>query len=157
MIEEEEKEEEKWLLFAYFGYFRAKREYFSYWQSFQTTSWFEGKEIYPGPSLLSFFLSFFLSPSISLRQTICACCIVLYRNIGPMSRVFANGLGDRGSIPGRVIAKTQKWYLMPPCLALSTIRWGSRVMWSNPGSGVAPSLTPRCSSYWKGSIRFNLD
>ena len=25
-----------------------------------------------------------------------------------MSRVFANGLGDRGSIPGRVIAKTQK-------------------------------------------------
>ena len=25
-----------------------------------------------------------------------------------MSRVFANGLGDRGSIPGRVISKTQK-------------------------------------------------
>ena len=25
-----------------------------------------------------------------------------------MDRVFANGLGDLGSIPGRVIAKTQK-------------------------------------------------
>ena len=25
-----------------------------------------------------------------------------------MSRVFANGPGDRGSIPGRVIQKTQK-------------------------------------------------
>ena len=25
-----------------------------------------------------------------------------------MSRVFANGLGDRGSIPGRVIPKTQQ-------------------------------------------------
>ena len=25
-----------------------------------------------------------------------------------MSRVFANGLGDQGSIPGRVIPKTQK-------------------------------------------------
>ena len=25
-----------------------------------------------------------------------------------MSRVFANGLGDRGSIPGRIIPKTQK-------------------------------------------------
>ncbi len=35
--------------------------------------------------------------------------------------VFANGLGDRDSIPGRIIPKTQKWYLMPPCLALSTI------------------------------------
>ena len=31
-----------------------------------------------------------------------------YRAIGLMSRVFANGPGDRGSIPGRVIPKTQK-------------------------------------------------
>ena len=30
------------------------------------------------------------------------------QTIGLMSRVFANGLGDRGSIPGRVIPKTQK-------------------------------------------------
>ena len=33
------------------------------------------------------------------------------RAIGLMSRVFANGPGDRGSIPGRVIAKTQKMVL----------------------------------------------
>ena len=39
-----------------------------------------------------------------------------------MSRVFAIGAGNQGSIPGRVIQKNQKWYLMPPCLALSTIR-----------------------------------
>ena len=32
-------------------------------------------------------------------------------NIGQMSRVFANGSGDRGSIPGRVIPKTQKMVL----------------------------------------------
>ena len=31
-----------------------------------------------------------------------------------MVRVFANGLGDLGSIPSRVIPKTQKQYLMPP-------------------------------------------
>ena len=30
------------------------------------------------------------------------------RAIGLMSRVFANGSGDQGSIPGRVIPKTQK-------------------------------------------------
>ena len=35
-------------------------------------------------------------------------------DIGMMVRVFANDLGDLGSIPGRVIPKTQKWYLMPP-------------------------------------------
>ena len=42
--------------------------------------------------------------------------------IGIMSRVFANGPVDQGSIPDRVLPKTQKSYLMPPCLALSTIR-----------------------------------
>ena len=37
--------------------------------------------------------------------------IYIYRAIGLMSRVLANGLGDRGSIPGRVIPKTQKMVL----------------------------------------------
>ena len=55
-----------------------------------------------------------------------------------MSREFANGAGDLSSILGRVLPKTQKWYLMPPCLTLSIIRLGSRVKWSNPEKGVAP-------------------
>ena len=38
--------------------------------------------------------------------------------------------------------RLKKWYLMPPCLTLSIIRYGSRVKWSNPGKGVAPSPTP---------------
>ena len=38
-------------------------------------------------------------------------------------RVFANGHEDRGSIPGRVISKTFKWYLIPPFLTLSDIRY----------------------------------
>ena len=33
----------------------------------------------------------------------------------------------------------------------------SRVKWSNPGNGVAPSPTPWCSSYRKGSLRVTLD
>ena len=41
---------------------------------------------------------------------------------------------------------------MPPCLTLSVIRYRSRVKWSNPGKGVAPSLTPLCSSYRKGRL-----
>ena len=36
---------------------------------------------------------------------------LLNRAIGLISRIFANGLGDRGSIPGRVIPKTQKMVL----------------------------------------------
>ena len=49
------------------------------------------------------------------------CCDVLvtvYSQYGLMSRIFANSLQD----PGRVISKTQKWYLMPPCLRFSIIR-----------------------------------
>ena len=74
-----------------------------------------------------------------------------------MVRVFANGLGDLGSIPGRFIPKTQKWCLMPPCLTLSIIRYGSRVKCSNPGKGVAPSPTLWCSSHRKGNLWITLD
>ena len=66
-----------------------------------------------------------------------ACLINKYinRDIGPAVRVFANGPGDLGSIPGRVIPKTLKMELDT---TLSIIRYGSRVKWSNPGNGVAP-------------------
>ena len=75
-----------------------------------------------------------------------------------MSRVFANGPGDQGSIPGRVITKTWiKWYFIPPCLTLSIIRYVSRIKWSNPGKRGVPSPTPWCSSYWKGSLHVTLD
>ena len=48
--------------------------------------------------------------------------------------------------------RLKKWYLMPPCLTPSIIRYWSRVKWSNPGKGVAPSPTSRCSSYREGSL-----
>ena len=53
--------------------------------------------------------------------------------------------------------RLKKWYLMPACLTLSIIMCGSKVKWNNPGKGVAPSPTPRCSSYRKGNLRVTLD
>ena len=53
--------------------------------------------------------------------------------------------------------RLKKWYLMPLCLTLIILRYGSRVKWSNPGKGVASSPTPWCSSYRKGSFRVALD
>ena len=50
-----------------------------------------------------------------------------------------------------------KWYLLPPRLTLSDIKCVSRVKWSNPGKGVWPSPTPRCSSYWKRSLLVAFD
>ena len=48
---------------------------------------------------------------------------LIYIYTRPLAKwVEYNGPGDRGSIPGRVIPKTLKWYMMPPCLILSIIR-----------------------------------
>ena len=74
-----------------------------------------------------------------------------------MVRVFANGPGYLGSIIGRVIPKTQKWYLMSPFLTLSIIRYGSGVKFVNPGKGVAPSPTSWCCSYRIGSLQVTFD
>ena len=84
----------------------------------------------------------------------CFFMVDFIRLIGPVGRVFANDPGDLGSVPGRVIPK---WYLIPPSFTLSNMRYVSRVKWSNPGKGVALSPTPRCSSYWKGSLLVVLD
>ena len=51
----------------------------------------------------------------------------------------------------------KKLYWMPLCLALSIIRHGSSLKWSNPGKGEAVSPSPWCSSYWKGSLWVTLD
>ena len=59
-------------------------------------------------------------------------------------------------VPHLLKYRKKKWYLMPPCLTLSILRSASRVKWSNPGKGVAPSPTPCCSSYRKGSLRVTL-
>ena len=72
------------------------------------------------------------------------------RLISPVGRVFANGSGDWGSIAGRVIPKTLKWYLIHPCLTLSIIRYVSRIKWGNPGKGLAPSPTSGVVTIEKG-------
>ena len=72
---------------------------------------------------------------------VCVCvCVDL------VGSVFANGLRVHGSIPGRVIPKTQNWYLILPLLTLSIIRYISRVKLSNPEKPVAPISAPRYSS-----------
>ena len=66
-----------------------------------------------------------------------------------MVRVFANGPGDLGSIPGRVIPKTQKMVLDATMLNTQHYKVRIKVQWSNPGKGVMPSPTTWCSSYRK--------
>ena len=82
---------------------------------------------------------------------------ILDRFFGQVGRVFANGPEDLGSIPGRVMPKTFKMVLDTSWLNTQHYKVLSRVKWSNPGKGVAPFPTPRCSSDWKGSLRVTLD
>ena len=53
-----------------------------------------------------------------------------------IGRVFANSPGDVGSIPCRFISKTLKMVLDTPCLALSNIRYVSKVEQSREMSSV---------------------
>ena len=66
--------------------------------------------------------------------------------------MFANGPGDRGSIPSRVIPKTPKMVLDISLLNIQHYKLRINGNWINPGKGVAPSPTPRCSSYWKKRV-----
>ena len=66
--------------------------------------------------------------------------------------MFANDLRDWGSIPGRVLPKTQKRYLYASLLNTQHYKVRIKSKWSNPGRGVASSTTPRCRSYWKGNL-----
>ena len=72
-------------------------------------------------------------------------------------RVFANGLGDLGSIPGRVIPKTQKMVLDASLLNTQHYKVRIKGKVEQSREGVAPSPTPRCSSYRKGSLWVTLD
>ena len=65
--------------------------------------------------------------------------------------------GDLGSIPGRVIPKTQKMVL--DASLLNTQHYKVRIKGKVEPSreGVAPSPTSWCSSYRKGSLRVTLD
>ena len=70
-----------------------------------------------------------------------------------MRRVFAIGPGDRGSIPGRVIPKTQKMVL--DAALLSTQHYKVQIkgkVGQSRKKGITPSSTIRCSSYWKGAF-----
>ena len=81
---------------------------------------------------------------------VCVCvCIYIYIYIyiyiwaiGIMVRVFANGPGDRGSIPGQVILKTQKIVLDAALLRTLhyKVRIKSKVEQSRESSRALPNI-----------------
>ena len=73
-----------------------------------------------------------------------------------MVRVLANGLGDMGSIPGRIIPKTQKMVLDASLLNTQHYKVQIKGKVEQSREGVAPSPTPWCSSYRKGKLRVTL-
>ena len=82
-------------------------------------------------------------------------CVCIFHELGV--RVFANGPGDLGSIPGRVIPKTQKMVLDASLLSTQHYKVRIKGKVEQSRKGVAPSPTHWCSSYQKGSLRVTLD
>ena len=71
--------------------------------------------------------------------------------------MFANDPGDLGSIPGRVIPKTQKVVLDASLLNTQHYKVRIKGKVEQSREGVAPSLTPWYSNYRKGTLRVTLD
>ena len=71
--------------------------------------------------------------------------------------MFASGPGDLGSIPGRIIPKTQKMVLDASLLNTQHYKAWIKGKVEQSREGVAPSTTHWCSSYRKGSLRVTLD
>ena len=53
--------------------------------------------------------------------------IYFNRPIGQIGKVFANGPKTRIQTQVDSYQRLKKWYLMPPCLTLSIMKYGSRV------------------------------
>ena len=66
---------------------------------------------------------------------------IIRKYIGLGVRVFANGLGDLGSIPGRVIPKTQKMVLDASLLSTQHYKVRIKGKVEQSRKGVAPSPT----------------
>ena len=98
--------------------------------------------------LFFFFIYIFLKKYIDYKVLL---------DIGLGVRVFANGPGDLGSIPGRVIPKTQKMVLDASLLSTQHYKVRIKGKVEQSRKGVAPSPTHWCSSYQKGSLRVTLD
>ena len=106
--------------------------------------------------MLPFFAPSF-SFSLSLFLSLFVWVYIYKPDIGLAVRVFANGPGDLGSIPGRVISKTQKMVLDASLLNTQHYKVRIKGKVEQSREGVAPSPTPWCSSYRKGSLRVTLD
>ena len=81
-------------------------------------------------------------------------CVYIYIYIGPAVRVFANGPGELGSIPGRVIPKTLKMELDTTLLNTQhyKVRFKGKVEQSREWSS-APPLHLGVVAIEKGSLR----
>ena len=64
-----------------------------------------------------------------------------------MSRVFADGPGDQGSIPGQVIPKTQKMIIDATLLNTQHNKVSTKGKVEQCREGVAPSPKPWYGSY----------
>ena len=90
------------------------------------------------------------------RETLESCLlfsieyIYIYIYIYIVGKVFTNGLGDQGSVPGRVVPKTQAMVFDAALLNTQHYKVRIRVKWSIPGKSVMPAY------YWKRSLRVAL-
>ena len=83
----------------------------------------------------------YISIHMNIYEYICIFICIYIPDIGLGVRVFANGPGDLGSIPGRVIPKTQKIVLDASLLNTQHYKVRIKGKVEQSREGVAPSPT----------------
>ena len=86
------------------------------------------------PPIQTIFLFLFLHTHIYIYTYI----------IGLVGRVFAKGWETWVQSQFESYQRFKKWLLIPPCLTLRIISYGSKVKWTSPGKGVVPFPTCTC-------------
>ena len=108
---------------------------------------FQSVYIHVNLSLFLFiYLSFHIYVNVHNHLSLLV-SILIYWLIGLVGRVFTNGPGDLGSIPGRIIPKTLSMVL--DTSLLNTQQYKVHI------KGKVKQFrerSTRCSSYWKGSL-----
>ena len=111
----------------------------------------------PGKGAKPAIILFCLAPIFEEKILFSFIMDCVYRLIGLIGRMFTNGPGDLGSIPGRVIPKTLKMVLDTALLNTQQYKVciKGKVEQTRETSSAPP--TSQCSSYWKGSLLVALD
>ena len=126
-------------IYIYFEMCRSTKRFVSFFKSLHGPTHFEISLYLFGPTTKNLYIYIYIYIYVYIYIYIYIYIIGLVVECSPMAQeTEVQSLVES-------YQRLKKRYLILPCLTFSIMRYVSRVEWSNPGKGVVPFPTPRCS------------